>query len=386
MKKYLYDYCVGCGLCHAMSKAELESDEKGFLHPKSGDEEWLMQTCPAAGKHVQWLESHAIWGRAKGAYVGWSSDESIRTQASSGGCLTGLCIYLLESKTVDAVLHTCADDRIPYKTKMCISKTKEEVIAACGSRYAISHPLMELQNLDLSLKYAFVGKPCDVAALRNYLAMNQLANEAFVCLLSFFCAGLPSEDAQKKLLASLDCEDCISLKYRGNGWPGYATAIDHDGKSHQMSYDDSWGKILGRDIMKMCRYCIDGIGETADIACGDFWYITDDNKPDFSEHNGRNILFSRTEFGEEIIKAAIEVGYLKAEQIKSYEHELSIVQKYQYERRATMLAKLLALHMMMRSAPKYPLSTCREYAKKTSFSNNLRIFWGTIKRVVKRKI
>lgn len=386
MKKYLYDYCVGCGLCHAMSKAELKPDEKGFLHPESGDEEWLTQICPAAGKHIQLLEKNTIWGRVKDTYVGWSSDESIREQASSGGCLTSLCIYLLESKIVDAVLHICADDQIPYKTKICVSKTKGEVIAACGSRYAISHPLMELQNLDLSLKYAFVGKPCDVAALRNYLEMNQDANKSFVCLLSFFCAGLPSNHAQRRLLTSLSCEDCVSLKYRGNGWPGYATAIDFNGKKHQMTYDDSWGKILGRDVMKMCRYCIDGIGETADIACGDFWYITDDNKPDFSEHSGRNIIFSRTEYGERIIKAAMDSGYLKANRIESYDKELSIVQKYQYERRATMLAKLLALRVMMRSTPKYLLSTCKEYAKKTSFSNNLRIFLGTIKRVVKRKI
>jgi Coenzyme F420-reducing hydrogenase, beta subunit len=36
-------------------------------------------------------------------FYGWSFDEQIRDSAASGGLVTGLLIYLLESGTVDAV-------------------------------------------------------------------------------------------------------------------------------------------------------------------------------------------------------------------------------------------------------------------------------------------
>ena len=49
--------------------------------------------------------------------------------------------------------------------------------------------------------------------------------------MSFFCAGLPSIDAQKKLLEEMGCNSrVVSLRYRGNGWPGYATANLENGK------------------------------------------------------------------------------------------------------------------------------------------------------------
>lgn len=107
--------------------------------------------------------------------------------------------------------------------------------------------------------------------------------ETIPYLFSFFCMGLPSESAQIKLLKKLECKECKSLDYRGNGWPGFATAIDKDSKVHQITYDESWGEILGRDLMPVCKFCIDGIGEMADIACGDAWYLTSENTPDFSE-------------------------------------------------------------------------------------------------------
>lgn len=55
MKKFIKEYCVGCGLCTAVGKAKCYEDEQGFLHPESGDEEWLQVVCPsggqAAGRH-----------------------------------------------------------------------------------------------------------------------------------------------------------------------------------------------------------------------------------------------------------------------------------------------------------------------------------------------
>ena len=97
-----------------------------------------------------------------------TADEVLRRQAASGGSLTKIASYLLESKKVDAILHICALSENPTETEICISTSMEELLRICVSRYAISHPLSSISELDVNKKYAFIGKPCDVTVLKNF--------------------------------------------------------------------------------------------------------------------------------------------------------------------------------------------------------------------------
>ena len=128
-------------------------------------------------------------------------------------------------------------------------------------------------------------------------------------MISFFCAGTPSYKGSYEVLQKLNVkqEDISSFTYRGNGWLGYARATLKNGKSSQMTYDESWGNILGRHVQKYCRWCADGTGEFADISFGDGWYLDDNNKPDFEENLGRNVIFARTELGEDLIKFICQI-------------------------------------------------------------------------------
>lgn len=141
MKKYLEQYCVGCGLCEANNKAECFIDSNGFKHPKTGDEDWLKSICPAGGRQQELMDFGSIWGRSKAVYYGWSSDTEVRSIASSGGILTEVSSWLLEKHKVDGIIHTCADPKKPTRTITCISTSRDELIERCGSRYSISSPL-----------------------------------------------------------------------------------------------------------------------------------------------------------------------------------------------------------------------------------------------------
>ena len=386
MKKYLEEYCTGCGLCTAFGKAECYTDKNGFWHPKIGDETWLSIVCPSGGKQQSLMDFNNIWGCSKGVYYGWSTDKQVRQLASSGGVITEITSWLLENCKVDGIIHTSADINDPTKTISCISTSKEELISRSGSRYSISHPLQSLAKIDTTKKYAFVGKPCDVVALKNYMSISSELNNVIIYTISFFCAGLPSELAQDKLLRYLECSrnDLKTLRYRGDGWPGYTTAVEKNGKSHKTDYNTSWGKILGRDIMKMCRFCLDGVGEVADISCGDAWYLTEEKKPDFSEAEGRNIIFARTDKGKELIKSIIADGKIYATDVSM--DDLQYIQKYQWDRRATMIDKYAAMKLLGRSFPKYNLSNVFQYSKLVPVKSHLGIFKGIVKRVLTRKI
>ena len=385
-------YCVGCGLCESELHIEMKKTEKGFLKPSfSGSEaeqEFLQAVCPINGSRDIDREQVSIWDKRKGVYAGWATDEAIRRQASSGGILTALAIYMLENGLVDAVIHVVADRDNPAATACQISTTKEQIIAGCGSRYSISSPWRSLSScVERDKKYAAIGKPCDIAALRNLKNLDS-RYENIIYLFSFFCAGLPSTSANDRLLEELGCGkgNCVSLTYRGNGWPGYATAVDGGGKTYQMEYSKAWGGILGRDVHPYCRLCIDGIGAAADIACGDGWYTTEDGRePDFTEREGRNVVFTRTDAGEDLYQRAVMANAICSE---SWEDvgQLRIIQKYQYTRRATMSAKLKAYRLFGRTVPKYNKKVLREYAKGISAKEKLRVFLGTGKRILQKKI
>ena len=386
------EYCIGCGLCKSELQADMKKTESGFLKPSFNgskeEQEFLQAVCPINGSRDNDREQVSIWDKRKGVYAGWAADAAVRRQASSGGVLTAISIYMLESGLVDAVIHVVADADNPAATKCQVSTTKEQIIAGCGSRYSISCPWLSLSScVEQGKKYAAIGKPCDIAALRNLKNLDS-RYENIIYLLSFFCAGLPSAQANDKLLKELGCGmgNCVSLTYRGNGWPGYATAVDGEGKTHQMEYSKAWGGILGRDVHPYCRLCIDGIGVAADISCGDGWYMTEDGRePDFTEREGRNVVFTRTDAGEDLYQRAVAANVICSE-IWEDMGQLRIIQKYQYTRRATMSAKVKAYKLFGRTVPKYDKKVLREYAKGISVKEKLRVFLGTGKRILQKKV
>lgn len=387
MNKYKL-YCTGCGLCVSEKKAEFEQDKKGFSRPIEIDSEWCKNVCPASGTQLKYYDSTKVWGSSQKVFLGWSQNEDIRKKASSGGMLTELATYLLDCDLIDEVIHTCVDPASPTKTITTFSRTREELVDKCGSRYSISHPLDAISNLDSHKRYLFIGKPCDVAVLRNYMDLKPELKTVIKYMFSFFCAGLPSCDAQKLLLNKMgtSIEKCNSLTYRGNGWPGYTTAKDANGREFTLKYAEAWGKTLGRDIMRMCRVCLDGIGELADISCGDAWYLGENGKPDFSENEGRNIVFARSEVGLNILNDALQKGYVTLNEIDGFDEYLRQAQYYQFTRRITMGTKIRTMKALFRPVPNYEMRILNTYEKNATKELKQDIAIGTIKRVIKGKL
>lgn len=386
--KICSEYCIGCGLCQSQLHVNMTEDEKGYIYPVFLEQngEFLRQVCPVLNTYKDRKHDDLIWGSIVKAVGAYSSDADIRKKSSSGGVLTALAIYLLESGKVDGVIQVCADNAKPTQTVCRVSTTKEDILVCCGSRYAISTPWVDvLTQLEKDKTYAAIGKPCDISALRRLREVDA----DFACikyLLSFFCAGLPSKNANTRLLKEMGCkeEECVSLCYRGNGWPGMATAVDKKGNSYTMEYSKAWGQILGRDVHPFCRLCLDGIGEAADVACGDGWYIKN-NQPDFAEREGRNIVFARNEIGSRLLDEAADAGYIQMSHWEDLE-DLKVIQKYQYTRKTTMKAKLWGYRLCGRVVPVYDKRLLNIYAERASLKEKIKMFLGTMKRIVQGKI
>ena len=385
--------CLGCGLCETIDKGNctMSLTEKGFYSPvfsKSSDKsDTIKSICPGITILSNNKHSHkSIWGDVVSVSNAWASNSAIRKSSSSGGVTSALAIYLLESKQVDAILHVGVSEESYLYNTLYISKTREDVLRHNASRYApaaVFNDIIQIFETTGETIFAFIGKPCDIAAIKNLLRVYPRYQGRVIFFLSIFCAGMPSYNATKKALSTFGKnEEPIKLQYRGDGWPGYFTATYKDGNSCKMTYNESWGKILGRSLDFRCKICPDGIGMLADIASGDSWN-TKDGYPDFTEGEGRNFCFIRNDRGKRLFDDAVKAGYIKAQYLNV--NDVKDMQRYQYDRRHMVGWRIAAVQIMTFGLLNFKGLGYANTALKANCKQGLKDMVGTMKRLMKVK-
>lgn len=330
--------CIGCGLCAAIdNNCKMVLQDDGFYYPVSISKNTIKpnisKICPGIRIINKDKNHSSIWGNVNMAANAWANDDKIRHDSSSGGVTSALAIYLLETKKVDSILHVGQKDGDWLYNSLHVSKTKDDILKYNSSRYA---PVSMFENIfniinSNSDNFAIIGKPCDIAAIKNLLEEYPQYKYRFKYFLAIFCAGMPSYNATRKAVSTFSNNSKpIKLRYRGNGWPGFFKVDYENGSSNKMSYNESWGNILGKELGFRCKICPDGVGLLADIASGDAWY-TKNGYPDFTEAEGINFCFVRTDIGKELFLDAMNAGYIVTQQINI--DDVKEKQLYQHERR-----------------------------------------------------
>ena len=383
-------FCIGCGLCASVlgtDKCKMELGQDGFYHPvvqseiSKKDSKTISRLCP--GIHIEGNKQSGVWGAMQSVEESWSSDSTIRHKAASGGVVSSLALYLLESHSVDAVLQVGVEDGSYLYNKLKISRTREDIVSNAQSRYAPALVFDDIVNiLDSSEeRYAFIGKPCDIAAMKNLLNEFPKYNDRIKTFISIFCAGMPSYNASVMTWQmSGRTDEPASLKYRGDGWPGNFRAVWKDGTDFKLSYNDSWGKILGRHIGFRCKICPDGIGMLADVAVGDSW-TTKNGYPDFTESDGRCFVMVRTSNGSKIMNDAEKNGYIVRNSLDI--NKIAEMQSYQYNRRKLEGWRLVPVQLLSGFMLKFKGLHIFKQALTANFVSGIKNMFGTAKRIVK---
>lgn len=330
----------------------------------------------------------AGWGPVHELWEGAAADTQLRYSGSSGGAASALALYALEVGHYRGVLHTAAREDIPYLNQTVVSRSRAELLARTGSRYAPAAPCDGLAVIEEGEgPFVFIGKPCDVAATRKARRLRPALNRNLGVTIAFFCAGVPSTRGTLEMLAAMGVTDpstLRSLRYRGNGWPGNATAVYSDGQGGtdrtELSYEASWGGILTRHVQWRCRLCADHTGEFADIAVGDPWY-----RPVEPGQAGSSLILARTQRGRDLILGAIEAGYLTAQPAAA--DRLPLSQPNLLRVRGAVWARVLTLRLMGAYSPSFKgLKTFRFWWSELGPGAKLMSVLGTIKRCLKRRM
>jgi len=319
--------CIGCGLCQSIAgkdNIEISMSDKGRLEPKELNKiqpetfNKILNTCP--GVIVEGLpkeqvnkdaKHNLVWGYYLSLFYAWSTDDKIRFESSTGGLLNGLSLYLLESKKVKFILHTATDPEKPMRSVSKLSYNKEELLNSNScSRYGPASPLDKFHEaLNLNEPFTFVGKPCDISAIRQLSKTDERVNRLCKYLLTLVCGGSTEFTKSQDFIESFKVkeEELSIFRYRGFGNPGKMYIKTKNGREHDREYNSFWGEESTWRVHFRCKICPDAIGESSDIAALDTWR---GGSPK-GEDEGFNAAIVRTKKGLELLNEAIEAGYIK---------------------------------------------------------------------------
>lgn len=392
--------CTGCGACAAMEPSRFRmSDDvslgrRPFLVDSPAEETGeAMACCPGAVLEHDFDASSKEfnkdlldgWGPILEVWEGYASDEEIRFRGSSGGAATAIALYCIESGGMDKAVHTGTRADVPYLNTTVQSRTREELLAQTGSRYAPSSPCDQLHEVEMgSETCVFIGKPCDTAAVKKASQNRPKLNDRIGCTIAFFCAGVPSTRGTLELMKKVGVEDpstVSSVRYRGNGWPGMWTVKFNDGteKTQELTYQESWGFLQGFRQWR-CYICPDHTGEFADIAVGDPWYREiEPGEP------GTSLIVVRTERGRKILHEAVESGYVTV--LRQDPSLLPPSQPNILNTRAELWMRLKVLRLFGAGVPRYSgFQMYRFWKSRLNLERKVKSFTSTVKRVFRKKL
>ena len=395
--------CIGCGLCQAVAGADrvrVTKTTTGYERPvvvgvlDHATVDKIYDTCP--GTRIEGLPARLVdhdtrmddvWGPWRRIARAWASDPEVRFEGSTGGVLTALASYLLESRRVDFVLHVKTSTAEPTFGERHLSFRHADVMAGAGSRYGPAAPLLDIdQVLARGQSFAFIGKPCDIAALRNLARHDPRVDGLVKYWLTPVCGGYMPPPSLADFLGrnGIELPDVTGFRYRGRGCPG-PTRVETPDRVREWHYIDFWGEDESQwSLPFRCKICPDGIGEAADIAASDTWVGGSPTRKGSAEDPGTNGVIARTAAGLELLEAAERDGVLTIEYDVTPD-EMSLYQPHQMRKKYAAWPRHLGLGDEGRIVPVTERLRIRELAEQLPTSHSDHQRQGTRERVRRGK-
>lgn len=304
------DLCTGCSACANICPKDaivLSEDELGYIHPKIDPELCIdCNMCEKVCPVIHPVLLHAPQSTL--AVVG--RNESERRSSSSGGAASVISRRIIEE---GGVVYGCVQEN--YRTiRHGRVDDNEGVDRLKGSKYVQSRINLIFRDLKKDLlderTVLFVGTPCQVAGLRNFLRRD-FDNLYTVDLI---CHGVPSQQMlRKNLEAVLPLEhnpEDIVVKFRWKAPYGIQFGMQaEDLRSGRILYqkslpDDPYilAFFIGISFRENCHVCpYSRPSRVGDITIGDFWKLGAYKKSQFKIKDGVSLVLVNTDKGKHLL-------------------------------------------------------------------------------------
>lgn len=253
--------CIGCNACHSI--------------------------CP--NNNMPKLVKTLLWKQ------GWADDNSIRMNSSSGGVASAIELEFIKR---GGVVSSCCFSS--GKFKFDIASTIQDVKSFTGSKYVKSNPegiykmiQMELKN---NKKLLFVGLPCQVAAVKNFVGESEN-----LYTIDLICHGTPSPEILRIFLRenNINLDELNDIRFREKN--KFRLKADNKYFSNSITTDNYITTFLdGISYTENCYKCKfaqrDRVG---DITLGDSWGSELEQEV---KEQGVSLILCQTPKGKELLQ------------------------------------------------------------------------------------
>lgn len=303
--------CTGCSACVNICPKtciEMNADSEGFDYPIINIDKCIECTlCEKVCPIISETNNGERFNEPL-LYAGWSKNDFIRYDSTSGGIFSELANEVLRKGGY--VCGAIYDDE--WYVTHYISNKSEDITKIRSSKYLQSSMGDIMKRIKTLLikgeKVLICGTPCQIEGLYSFLGKEY--NNLITC--DFICRGVNSpkifnmyvkylEETYKAKITE------IKFKDKTKGWHRFSTRIEFDnGKRYVKDrYTDSYmrGYLMHSGFMRpSCYDCpTKGLPRVADLSLADFWGIEKIN-PNLDNDTGTSMILVNSQKGKELFE------------------------------------------------------------------------------------
>lgn len=298
--------CTGCGVCYNVCPKkciEMLSDDEGFKYPKVDIDRCI--NCGICESRCPILNNKPS-NRIVKAFAAKSKFKDIQLNSSSGGIFYHIAsAYLKNNCKVFAAAFN--EDFVLQHSEI---ESEKYLFRYMGSKYIQSDIndcyFLIKSYLDKGEKVAFIGTPCQVAALKNYLEKDYSS----LLTIDFICHGVPSplcfELYYKSINKYSKLRD-VEFRNKAYGWNNFSMVFSYeDGtvykndKNHDLFLKCFFDNVFLRPSCYACKY--KALEKHSDVTLADFWGINRIDSSKF-DNDGVSAILINSQKGAETISS-----------------------------------------------------------------------------------
>lgn len=315
--------CTKCKACiNICKKNAIEINEKDFIINKDKciDCEMCYKVCPNNNNNFTFktpIKTFAVW----------NGDDNIRLKSASGGVATTIQKYALENSII--TYGVILDENFEAIFKEI--KNDEDLKKTRNSKYVYSDIGKTYIDIEKNLKdkknVIFIGMPCQVAGLLNYLKKDYIN----LITIDIVCHGMGPAIYFKEhinyLKDKFKINEINEIRFRKNNkYDFYIDSNDKelkiDGKYDLYQYAYHNG-VIYNDACYSCNYARKE--RISDITICDFWGLENDKQLKEISKNGISAVIINTENGIELFnKIKDSINYIEREYKEIYNHNSTL--------------------------------------------------------------
>jgi coenzyme F420 hydrogenase subunit beta len=254
-----------------------------------------------------------VFGISEEVVLAKASDPAVSEAGQDGGLVSAILIWALEHDVIDAALVSYLEgDGRSWKAVPGVARTREEVLAAAGSRYTYSANTLAYADAIAAgaERVGLVGMSCQASAppVMSARRAGKVARR-FVLTIGLLCSKTFDDaifDELFKERYGLEREQMVKMNIKGvfQIWM-------RDGSYHEVPLKEAhaWTR-------EGCKLCPDFAAQHADISAGGIGA--------FGDHT---ITVVRTQKGREVMDALVEAGAIEVRPAKDDPAALELMRK-----------------------------------------------------------